>query len=320
MSLNKLDLQILYELDKNSRLSYSQIARKLNVSKQTIKNRLDKLIDNKIIRSFFSIIAESNFDIKPLQVFIALNRVSDEKHKEIVDYLLNNPKIPQLTICEGIYDLIFGVFGTSPEEIDHELSEIYEHLAEYIKDKKLVFFVDTHLFTRDYLLKKERPLVVTDRGFHSPRKDKIILNENDFKVMVLLAKEPRIAATEIANRTGLSVQTVIKKIKFLEKTEIIKGYSYLFNPQHFLNHQILIEFSVLTKDLEKRVVNFCAAHPNALFLVKYLGEYDFSINIESLDHNSYLIFVNEFKKEFSSYLKSFVPILITDYSKLEFMP
>ena len=323
MSINKLvtlDYKILYELDGNARAAYSEIATKLKVSKQTVKNRMDKLIEDKIIKTFFTIVNEDNFGIKPLHIFVALNKVSTEKYQEIIDYLLKNKKVAQVTACEGIYDLYFGIVGRNPEEIDKELSKFYEQFSELIKDKKIVFFIDTHLYGRDYLLNKKRSIIPINRGFHKPSKEKVVLKEADFKVLGCLSAEPRIAATEIAQRTGLTVQTVIKKIKFLEESHIIMGYSFLLDPLKIVNHQILVEFAVLTKDLEKKVVTFCATNANALFVVKFLGEFNFSILVESLDHEEYREFVNEFKKEFSIYLKSFVPLLITDYPKLNFMP
>ena len=323
MSINKLvtlDYKILYELDGNARAAYSEIATKLKVSKQTVKNRMDKLIEDKIIKTFFTIVNEDNFGIKPLHIFVALNKVSTEKYQEIIDYLLKNKKVAQVTACVGIYDLYFGIVGRNPEEIDKELSKFYEQFSELIKDKKIVFFIDTHLYGRDYLLNKKRSIIPINRGFHKPSKEKVVLKEADFKVLGCLSAEPRIAATEIAQRTGLTVQTVIKKIKFLEESHIIMGYSFLLDPLKIVNHQILVEFAVLTKDLEKKVVTFCATNANALFVVKFLGEFNFSILVESLDHEEYREFVNEFKKEFSIYLKSFVPLLITDYPKLNFMP
>ena len=88
--MNKLDKQILYELSKNSREFYSKIGKKLKRSKQTVKNRIDKLVKDQVISYFFTIINQKNFGIKPLHIFISLNKTTPQMYKEIVSYLVNN--------------------------------------------------------------------------------------------------------------------------------------------------------------------------------------------------------------------------------------
>src|SRR3989344_5886464 len=104
--LDNLDLKILYELDKNARMSYSDIAKKVNVSKQTVKQRLERLISGGIISVITPIINMSSFGVIPNQAFLSLNLPSEEKKKELIDYLMNMPSIAQIAECEGAYDII----------------------------------------------------------------------------------------------------------------------------------------------------------------------------------------------------------------------
>jgi DNA-binding Lrp family transcriptional regulator len=52
--LDLLDRKILYELDFNSRIPLSILARKLNISKQVAKYRIDSLVKRDIIKGFYT--------------------------------------------------------------------------------------------------------------------------------------------------------------------------------------------------------------------------------------------------------------------------
>ena len=55
MSLDKLDNEIISLLKNDSRMSFEQIAKELNTTRQTIHNRIKILRDNKIILRFTTV-------------------------------------------------------------------------------------------------------------------------------------------------------------------------------------------------------------------------------------------------------------------------
>ncbi|MFH8132262.1 MAG: winged helix-turn-helix transcriptional regulator, partial [Candidatus Aenigmatarchaeota archaeon] len=58
---------------------------------------------------------------------------------------------------------------------------------------------------------------------------KIELDKTDVKIIKLLLSNSRLSFREIARNLGLSVGTVINRIKILENEKIIKGYSVLLD-------------------------------------------------------------------------------------------
>jgi len=74
-SLDQLDYKILYELDKDARASYTAMAKVLHISKQTVKNRVEKLMKEKVITHFITIINMANFGYIPYKVFISFRNV-----------------------------------------------------------------------------------------------------------------------------------------------------------------------------------------------------------------------------------------------------
>ena len=104
MKLDKIDITILEMLKKDARTSFREIARKLNISPDTISNRFERLKEQGIIinstviinptKIGYSFIARFGIDVKPAY--------SSQVLKEII-------KIPSVIVASklaGKYDLI----------------------------------------------------------------------------------------------------------------------------------------------------------------------------------------------------------------------
>ena len=68
------------------------------------------------------------------------------------------------------------------------------------------------------------------------------LNETDIKILQGLLEDARFSSRQIAKKVGVSVGTVLSRIKKMEREGIIKGYSAI------LNHEKLgYELTVVTE-------------------------------------------------------------------------
>ncbi|MBT7903191.1 Lrp/AsnC family transcriptional regulator [Candidatus Woesearchaeota archaeon] len=321
MLIDAINNKILAELDQNSRAQYSTIAKKLKLSKQSIKKRIDKLIDEKIITQFTTIINSAIYPLNPAQIFISLHNTSKDDKEKIVLELFNNFKIPQLTVCDGTYDLFFGLRAENIREFDCELRKICTKYSSHIKDRKIIQLVETKLLPRTFLTGKKREIIPSDKGFHSKiNKTQLSpLKEMDYAILNKLAENPKISYVSLANELNITTQTAMNKVKNLEKSNIIIGYSYLLDAHKFVHYQLLLAFTTITKELDQKLNNYFLINPNVIFVSKTLGEFDYTIAFETNNFEDYRKFNEEFKKEFSTHLKSFVPLLVTDFVKLKFL-
>ena len=95
---------------------------------------------------------------------------------------------------------------------------------------------------------------------------------------------------------------------------------YLTNEKIMIQHTILIELSSMENNVEQRLFQYLSSCPNVVFVVKYFGEYNFSITTESKNFDEHRRFCDNFKKEFSDYIKSFIPLFIHDIKKMNLLP
>ncbi len=61
----------------------------------------------------------------------------------------------------------------------------------------------------------------------------MVLSETDVKILQVLLEDARFSSRQIAKKVGVSVGTVLSRIKKMEEEKLIKGYAVL------LNHEIL---------------------------------------------------------------------------------
>src|SRR3989344_1458035 len=154
-----------------------------------------------------------------------------------------------MNLCEGIYDLFFGIAENNIYEIEEISSKIFTDFYDIIKDKKITIITDTRLFPRDYLIDKNREIIPTNKGFHAKKFEKQKIKEIDKKIIICLSNNPLVHITDIATELKSPVQTIINRVKFLTKTGIIRCYSYLFNESLIIQHTILLELSSMSNNV-----------------------------------------------------------------------
>jgi DNA-binding Lrp family transcriptional regulator len=109
MSLDILDLKIVKCLTEDGRCTYKKIAEEAGVSEATVKNRIDKLMEEGIIKKFTVIM-----DYHKL---IGL-RIQPAKLPQIVEHVQKNPDVHVLYRTSGDVDLLIEVIFEQMEDLN----------------------------------------------------------------------------------------------------------------------------------------------------------------------------------------------------------
>ncbi len=116
MSIDIFDLKIIKVLNKNARKPYKAIAEELGVSDATIRNRIDKMLKEGVIKQF-NVLVDYHKLGRIIKAFIGL-RVHPPKLKEIVDHLIENPDVQVLYRTTGEVDLFVEVIFKDMDELN----------------------------------------------------------------------------------------------------------------------------------------------------------------------------------------------------------
>jgi DNA-binding Lrp family transcriptional regulator len=116
--IDEKDKMILAELKKNARNSTKDIAAHINIPRVTVHDRIQKMIQQGIIKSF-----NVSIDYKKIgyttEVFIFISFIStpDVSQRELAKRIAKLPGVYDVHIISGEYDLLLKVRGKTLEEI-----------------------------------------------------------------------------------------------------------------------------------------------------------------------------------------------------------
>jgi len=115
MDLDGIDKKILDNLEKDSRISYTTLAKKLDISDVAVKKRIDKLIEQGIIERFSISIDQKKLGL-PLRAFILLKFVPSEAG-QISEELKKIKNVSKIFTTIGSYDVLIELTCRDIDEL-----------------------------------------------------------------------------------------------------------------------------------------------------------------------------------------------------------
>lgn len=114
IEIDSLDYLIIQELHQNARISASDIARKFDANERTVRNRIDKLVRENVIR-LTAIVNPVKFGyITAADIFLDAN---PSLEKEILQKLVEFPQVTYLALGQGSNDISIEARFKDNEEL-----------------------------------------------------------------------------------------------------------------------------------------------------------------------------------------------------------
>lgn len=99
----------------------------------------------------------------------------------------------------------------------------------------------------------------------------MVLNETDMKILQVLLEDARFSSRQVAKKVGVSVGTVLSRIKRMEENGIIKGYSVIMNHER-LGYELTVVMEVtVSKGRLIEMENEIAKIPNVCSVYDVTG-------------------------------------------------
>ncbi len=316
----KLDLRdkkILFELDKNSRISLSELARKLKTSKEVVHYRLNNLIKNKIILKFHTVPATYRFGLTAYKVYLRLSDYSEQDYNELINYLLSNQDVFWVGVCKGVWDLIFGIWAKNLEEFFKIHDEILHRFSRFIQEKELSISRESFQYNRRWMYNDNSPIIEFNFG---EKEEKIELDKKDKAILDELVSDSRKSIVDISRITKLSVDIVRYRIRTMEKEGIIKGYKCLLNPYKvgFTTCKAFVFFKNISEDKKKEFIDYCKFLDNTVNIITTFAPWDLEIMFETKSYEEYFKIMDDIKEKFNNIVKFYESMMITSEPKQRF--
>lgn len=213
------DKKLLYQLSVDGRVSYTQLAKKVSLSKNAVKYRVDRLKNEGVIKNFASTI---NLGSLNLTTFTLLLKFNDDiyKNKEIIDYFRNYEFADWVITLSGDWDIFTEFVCKDFNHMFSIIEDIVKEFKETLNTYQVLFSRDTlrveHLIADFYKDIKFPILPVKDRRIEPHKIDKI-----DRRILNTLAEDSSLTAPEIADKLNLTMDIVRYRMKNLINNSVI---------------------------------------------------------------------------------------------------
>ena len=213
--MDKLDIEILSHLLNNCRKPDRQIGQEIGISGVSVKSRIKKMLDKKIIQDFVLKIEPPVLGYSVLY-FVVTGKEIDEiinQIKLVGDPFFVVPCVGGITVCSIVV-----------KEDPAQKMEIAKNL---LRDVRVLSIFEA-----------KNPEIRSD------------LTKTDIEIIDILSKDPRLKIEEIAKKSGFSTKTVTRSLDKLQNDEAIQ-FTVLYNPKNmgeFIPFVILVR---VKEDLKK---------------------------------------------------------------------
>ncbi|MBI2105525.1 AsnC family transcriptional regulator [Candidatus Woesearchaeota archaeon] len=320
MKLDKKDFKILYELDNNARIPYSKLSKKIGLSQESVRYRINKLVKEEIIRKFFTVIDISKLGFTFYKILLKLHNINEKKMEEITDYLSKNKDVVWLVSLDGNFDIGLVVKVKSILELNNIIEEIDKKFSQYINRRTISINILGEYLVRDYLINKSR-LPIKEKSYKI-ESEEYKLDKIDLKIIQNLAENGRKTAIDIARELSISSDSVIQRKKKLEKEKIITGYNLILNNSNLnqIHFKVLINLDNFSPAKIDHLINYAKSINRIVYIIKTLGEwnYEFDIEVENIDQ--YKEIVMNLTNKFSTIIRDYNYLIIKKIHKYNLYP
>jgi len=316
--MDKRDLKILSILDFNARTSNSKIAKTLRISKPSVEYRINKLKRNKIIENYYTVVDIARLGFIPYRISIKLQNITDEKQKEILDYLKNCKSIGWLFSLGGKWDIALTIYARNILEFENISKRILSKITKNILEKTVSIVTSINSYPNKFLFYPKKDVqIVLGKTLENYEMDKL-----DQKILLELAQDARQPLLKIAEKLRQNPKTVSYRIKRMENKKIILGYRANINTAilGYNHYKIFLFLQNTTKETEQKIITHIKYMNNSIYYTSAVGIADMEFEIKVKNPEEVFLIVDDLRKNFEEYIKSFETILIRKEHLINYLP
>lgn len=307
------DQRILSFLDRNARISITQLANKTRLNKDVVRYRINNLEKNKIIAGYYTIINTHRLGYTSYRIYFDFINLTPEREKKLILYLDKEFRAGQIFTIDGPYQLGIITWEKSIYDLEKKLQKLKKEFENYINSLDLSIFTKiNHYF--------KRTLPNSSKDIISLKQEAIInIDELDFKILHLLSKNARMNYVEMSKRLNIPQRTLAYRIKQLEKNKIILCYRTDINISNLGYENFFIEIYTRNNQSLQEIENFAYLSKNCIYTDYIIPGADIEVEMEFQSKQKLLEFIKELKMRFP-FIKKVKYWSTLAYIKMEYLP
>ncbi len=314
--IDEIDKKILFELDMNSRRSLSEIALKTGVSKEKVHYRIQKMLENSVIRGFYAVIDLTKLGYTKYKYYIKLHNVRQEVENEIIKNLCKINNSTWVATIEGYWNLAVTVVAKDLTELNSVNKQIGTVIGEHLFEKNVSTVSDNGIFCRNYL----NPTMKKFQFPHIYEGGNRKVDELDMAILRILSKDSSMSISYMARLLASTRDKVKYRIKKLKEDKVIVGWRTFIDLEKIGYDLYKIVFRLNDIIKRREIITFCKRYQSYVEYLKLVGETDLEIEIEISHKPELRNILDEIRTEFSDFILGYNILDISHEHKVGFFP
>ncbi len=317
LKLDSYDRRILFELDKNARVTTTEIGKKIRKSKQFVDYRIKRLEEENVLTGYITVIDYSKLGYQSIRVYFKFHDITPEKQDELENDLIKDKEVWWLVTTEGQWDVAYALAVKNVLEFYDYWDKIIAKYRKHISKKSVVIYTHIRQYPKSYLINQKN----TERGtLVGASKEIILVDKLDIQLLKIISDHGRMPLLEIANKLNTSPQVIRNHIKKLEKNKIIQGYRALIDVS-FLGYRYYKSYiNLLNTERLQELEQFCLQHPNILNVNRTIGGRDFEIELQAKSFDEFDSIMKELRREFAGMMDDYEFVIAREEKKMVYFP
>lgn len=318
-NIDKIDRKILYQLDLNSRQSFSQISRKLGQPKTKISYRIKQLQKKGIIKNFYTVIDSFKLGYISFRIYLTFENINQRIQNEIIQYFVDDTYTWWVGKTEGRFDIVIVLWVKNINDFYAFWEKTLSKYRKYFDKQIFSVYTQLHHYRYSFLLDD---LNKVDRNkFEITGGGKLVnYDDIDMKILRFLADNSRIETIKIAKKLGITSKTIQKRIKRLKNLNVILGYRIQidYSKLDYVYYKLDIDLNDYSK--KNSLISYIKYNPHLIFIDKTTGMADVELEfyVKNLQH--ILEIINDIIDSFPNLVKKYHYFYIKKIYKVQYMP
>ena len=294
---DKFDQRIIDELLNNSRIPLTKLSRKLHKNRENVLYRFNRLVRLGIIQSMNATINTKYFGYTQYALFLQLKQVDETIERKLISFLQESTINSWIGVVVGKWSLVADVYACSHKKLNSQIGLIMHTYKRFIQECTAMKLKEkVYTFAADRVSNHDATLQ---------------LDTLDYSLLHELNKDARISYASLSSKFRRTANTLKRRIKLLEKHNIIKGYSAVIDHQAIGLEVYGLQLKILS-DVKRNVrkINECLLrYGNVVFVYEYThGPWNLEIGIATRPPSEMRLFIRLLKHDLPN------DVIISSYS------
>lgn len=310
LNLDKVDMRILFELDRNARIPDTKLAKLVRRSKESVRYRIKMLQEKGIITGFTTWIDPTKLGFSSAKIY--LNLVNKPSRKEdLIKYVKKDKRLFWLGIAEGVWNVGLTYFVKSNNEFFELKNDLFSKFNDLVLESHTAVLVDVKIHDKTFLYNAD-----SEWKTMSDVLDSYSLDSIEMGILKELFNNSRVSIVDLVRKNKTTVDIIRHRIKKLEDKKIIFRYSAKidFNKLGYEFYKTFLYFRNLNKLDENRLLEYARKNLQIIHLVKQISPWDVELEIMCNNYLEYNKIISNLTEEFSEIInKVETAIMSEDY-------